>query len=67
MQVKKKICTGVGIMSVAVKALAAVRAFYLDVPVCRVIEEMPRMPGSVWIRLEFPGVETRIVLANWFK
>jgi uncharacterized glyoxalase superfamily protein PhnB len=25
------------------------------------------MPGSRWLRLEFPGVETRIVLANWFQ
>ncbi len=27
---------------------------------------MPMAPGSRWIRLGFPMVETRIVLANWF-
>ena len=25
------------------------------------------MPGSRWLRLEFPGLQTRIVLANWFQ
>ena len=24
------------------------------------------MPGTRWIRLEFPGVETKIVLVTWF-
>ncbi len=57
----------ISIVTIPVKDQDAARAFYTDILGCRVVEDMPMMPGSRWLRLEFPGVETRIVLANWFK
>ncbi len=59
--------TKISIVTIPVKDQDAARAFYTDILGCRVVEDMPMMPGSRWLRLEFPGVETRIVLANWFK
>ena len=59
--------TKISIISIPVKDQEAARAFYTDVLGCRVVEDMPMMPGSRWLRLEFPGVETRLVLANWFQ
>ncbi|HSB65876.1 MAG TPA: VOC family protein [Anaerolineales bacterium] len=55
------------IISIPVKDQDAAKSFCKDVLGCRVVEDMPMMPGSRWLRLEFPGVETRIVLANWFQ
>jgi len=57
----------ISIVSVPVKDKDASKAFYTSVLGCRVIEDNPMMPGSRWIRLEFPGVQTRIALVNWFK
>jgi catechol 2,3-dioxygenase-like lactoylglutathione lyase family enzyme len=57
----------IAIVTIPVKDQAAAKSFYMNVLGCRVVEEMPMMPGSNWLRMEFPGVETRIVLANWFK
>jgi catechol 2,3-dioxygenase-like lactoylglutathione lyase family enzyme len=59
--------TKIALVTIPVKDQAAAKLFYTNVLGCRVVEEMPMMPGSNWLRLEFPGVETRIVLANWFK
>jgi catechol 2,3-dioxygenase-like lactoylglutathione lyase family enzyme len=59
--------TKIAIVSVPVKDQDAAKSFYTDVLGCRVVEDNPMMPGSRWLRLEFPGVETRIVLVNWFK
>ncbi len=59
--------TKISIVSIPVKDQDAARTFYTNVLGCRVLEDMPMMPGSRWLRLEFPGVETRIVLANWFQ
>ncbi len=59
--------TKISIVSIPVKDQEAARTFYTNVLGCRVLEDMPMMPGSRWLRLEFPGVETRIVLANWFQ
>lgn len=57
----------VAIVTIPVKDQAAAKTFYTDVLGFTVLEDMPMMPGSNWLRLEIPGVETRIVLANWFK
>ncbi len=59
--------TKISIVTIPVKDQEASRAFYTDVLGCSVVEDMPMMPGSRWLRLEFPGVDTRIVLANWFQ
>ncbi len=59
--------TKLAIVTLPVKDQDAAKAFYMNVLGCKEIEDMPMMPGSRWIRLEIPGVETRIVLANWFK
>jgi catechol 2,3-dioxygenase-like lactoylglutathione lyase family enzyme len=57
----------ISIVSIPVKDQDASKSFFVKVLGCEVIEDTPMMPGSRWLRLEFPGVETRIVLANWFK
>jgi catechol 2,3-dioxygenase-like lactoylglutathione lyase family enzyme len=57
----------IAIVSIPVKDQDAAKKFYTTVLGCKVIENTPMMPGSSWLRLEFPGVETRIVLANWFQ
>ncbi len=59
--------TKLAIVTLPVKDQDAAKAFYMNVLGCKEIEDNPMMPGSRWIRLEIPGVETRIVLANWFK
>jgi catechol 2,3-dioxygenase-like lactoylglutathione lyase family enzyme len=56
----------IAIVSIPVKDQDAAKKFYTEVLGCKVLEEMPFGPGARWIRLEFPGVETRIVLVNWF-
>jgi catechol 2,3-dioxygenase-like lactoylglutathione lyase family enzyme len=58
--------TKIAIVSIPVKDQAASKKFYMEVLGCKLVEEMPFGPASSWIRLEFPGVETRIVLVNWF-
>jgi catechol 2,3-dioxygenase-like lactoylglutathione lyase family enzyme len=57
----------ISIVSVPVKDQEAAKNFYTSMLGCRVVEDNPMMPGSRWLRLEFPGVQTRIVLANWFQ
>jgi catechol 2,3-dioxygenase-like lactoylglutathione lyase family enzyme len=57
----------VSIVSVPVKDQDVSKNFYTSILGCRVVEDNPMMPGSRWLRLEFPEVETRIVLANWFQ
>ncbi len=57
----------ISIVTIPVKDQDAAKEFYVKMLDCRVVEEMPMMPGSRWLRLEIPGVETRIVLANWFQ
>ncbi len=54
------------IVSIPVKNQSASKAFYTQILGGKVIEEMPFGPGTQWIRLELPGVETRLVLATWF-
>jgi catechol 2,3-dioxygenase-like lactoylglutathione lyase family enzyme len=62
-----KMFTKIAIVTTSVKDQAAAELFYTNVLGRRVVEEMPMMPGSNWLRLEFSGLETRIVLMNWFK
>lgn len=59
--------TKISIVSIPVKDQDISKKFYTEVLGCKVVEDMPMMPGSRWLRLEFPGVDTRIVLANWFQ
>jgi len=59
--------TKISIVSIPVKDQDAAKSFYVNVLSCRVVEDMPMLPGSRWLRLEFPNVETRLVLANWFQ
>jgi catechol 2,3-dioxygenase-like lactoylglutathione lyase family enzyme len=54
------------IVSIPVKNQNISKSFYTEILGCKVIEEMPFGPGTQWIRLELPDVETRIVLATWF-
>jgi catechol 2,3-dioxygenase-like lactoylglutathione lyase family enzyme len=54
------------IVSIPVKDQDVSKKFYTEVLGCKVVEEMPFGPAAKWIRLEFPGVETRIVLVTWF-
>ena len=56
----------ISIISIPVKDQEAAKVFYTTVLGCRVVEDTPMMLGSRWLRVEFLGVETRIVLANWF-
>ena len=55
------------IVSIPVKDQDVSKKFYTEALGCKVVEEMPFGPGAKWIRLEFPGVETRIVLVTWFQ
>jgi catechol 2,3-dioxygenase-like lactoylglutathione lyase family enzyme len=59
--------TKISIVTIPVKDQEAAKTFYTTVLGCKVVEDTPMMLGSRWLRLEFPGVDTRIVLANWFK
>ncbi len=59
--------TKFAIVTIPVKDQDAALSFYTKVLGCKLVQDMPMMPGSRWLLLEFPGVETRIVLANWFK
>ncbi|MGD0878760.1 MAG: VOC family protein [Anaerolineales bacterium] len=56
----------IAIVSIPVKDQNVSKKFYTEVLGCKVVEEMPFGPATKWIRLEFPGVETRIVLVTWF-
>ncbi|MGB8213913.1 MAG: VOC family protein [Anaerolineales bacterium] len=56
----------IAIVSIPVKDQSVAKTFYTEVLGCKVLEEMPLGPGATWLRLEFPGVETRIVLVTWF-
>jgi catechol 2,3-dioxygenase-like lactoylglutathione lyase family enzyme len=58
--------TKISLVSVPVKDQDVSKSFYVDVLGCRVVQDQPFLPGTRWIRLEFPGVETRIVLVTWF-
>ncbi len=54
------------IVSIPVKDQAKSKKFYTEILGAKVLEEMPFGPGAQWIRLELPGVETRLVLVTWF-
>jgi catechol 2,3-dioxygenase-like lactoylglutathione lyase family enzyme len=56
----------IAIVSIPVKDQNASKSFYTKILGCKVVEEMPFGPGTQWIRLELPGVETKLVLATWF-
>lgn len=53
-------------ISVPVKDPEVSKNYYTNVLGCRVVEDEQAMPGMHWLRLKFPGVETRIVLVTWF-
>ncbi len=56
----------IAIVSIPVKNQKASKSFYTEILGGKVVEEMPFGPDTQWIRVELPGVETRIVLATWF-
>ncbi len=56
----------IAIVSIPVKNQDIAKSFYTNILGGKLIEEMPFGPDTKWIRLELPGVETRIVLATWF-
>lgn len=56
----------IALVSIPVKDQNASKSFYTEVLGCKVLEEMPFNPDTQWIKLELPGVETRIVLVTWF-
>ena len=53
-------------ISVPVKDLEVSKAFYIDVLGCGVVGNLSIIAGMRWLRLEFPDVETRLVLVTWF-
>ena len=59
--------TKISTISVPVKDQEVSKNFYVNMLGCRVVQDVSVMPGMRWLRLEFPGVETRIVLVTWFK
>ncbi len=59
--------TKFGMVTIPVKDQDAALAFYTSILGGRKVQDMPMMPGSRWLLVELPGVDTRIVLANWFK
>ncbi len=56
----------IAIISIPVRDQIAAKSFYIEMLGARVLEEMPFGPDTKWIRLEWPGVETKIVLVTWF-
>ena len=56
----------IAIISIPVKDQNISKSFYIEILGCKILEEMPFGPDTKWIKLELPGVETRIVLATWF-
>jgi uncharacterized glyoxalase superfamily protein PhnB len=56
----------IAIVSIPVKNQIVAKSFYTEILGGKAIEEMPFGPDAKWVRLELPGVETRIVLATWF-
>jgi catechol 2,3-dioxygenase-like lactoylglutathione lyase family enzyme len=60
----------IALISVPVGDQEAAKAFYVDVLGCTVMQDNPfpiDAPGTRWIMLELPGVQTRIVLVTWFS
>ncbi|PWB55538.1 MAG: hypothetical protein C3F13_04455 [Anaerolineales bacterium] len=58
--------TRISTISVPVKDPEISKFFYTNVLGCRGMEDVQATPGMRWLRLEFPGVETCIVLVTWF-
>jgi catechol 2,3-dioxygenase-like lactoylglutathione lyase family enzyme len=58
--------TKISTISIPIKDPEVAKAFYVNVLGCRVVEDIQAMPGMRWLRLELPGVETRLVLVTWF-
>lgn len=56
----------IAVVSIPVKDQSISKAFYTEILGCKIVEEMPFSPDTKWIKLEWPGVETRLVLATWF-
>jgi len=56
----------IAIVSIPVSNQSESKTFYTEILGAKVLEEMPFGPNAKWIRLELPGVETRIVLVTWF-
>ena len=54
------------IVSIPVKDQTVSKSCYTEILGGTVVEEMPFGPGTNWIKIELPGVATRIVLATWF-
>ena len=59
--------TKISLVSVPIKDQDASKSFYVNILGCRVLDDQPFLPGTRWIELEFPGVETRIALVTWFS
>lgn len=60
----------IALISVPVSDQDAAKRFYVDVLGCSVMQDNPfpiGAPGTRWIMLELPGVQTRIVLVTWFS
>lgn len=59
----------IALVSIPVSDQDAAKSFYVDVLGCIAIQDNPfpvGAPGTRWIMLELPGVQTRIVLVTWF-
>ncbi len=58
----------IGLISIPVKDQQTAKVFYTEVLGFKVVIDMPfgPNPDTRWLMLEYPGVETRIVLVTWF-
>jgi catechol 2,3-dioxygenase-like lactoylglutathione lyase family enzyme len=57
----------IALISIPVKDQKRSKTFYTDVLGCSIVQEMPfGTPGTQWIRLALPTVETDLTLVTWF-
>ncbi len=58
----------IGLISIPVKDQGAAKDFYTRILGFKVVIDQPfgPNPDTRWLMLEYPGMETRIVLVNWF-
>jgi len=57
----------VAILSVPVSDQDRALEFYTEILGGKVVQDMPFAPGTRWLKIELPGVETQLVLATWFS
>jgi catechol 2,3-dioxygenase-like lactoylglutathione lyase family enzyme len=56
----------IALISIPVSDQEAALSFYTEILGGKVVQDMPFGPGTRWLRVGLPGVETQLVLATWF-